>query len=77
MNFNLYGIYDTVDTAYQMVTYHRTDQAAIRAMKNQFGKMNINMNDIRLMKLGTFDDETGEIIPLTSPTNVAIPMGEN
>lgn len=72
---NIYSLYDTVDCAYTQPFYFaRTDASIARQLTAMFaneakraverGVSAPDINEYRLYKLATFDDSTGELVPV-------------
>lgn len=83
---NVYTIHDKVADVYVGLTYHHTDEDMIRTFLPTV-LMDYSLRDIRVVKIGTFDEEKGviqseepEIIPTDCylfPHSRLSPDGEN
>lgn len=70
-NHFVYSIYDTVSKKWRGTFYHSTDEDMIRISLPTV-LMDFPLRDIEVWRIGTFDDDSGEILPLHHvliPTN--------
>lgn len=70
-NHFVYSIYDTVSKKWRGTFYHTTDEDMIRISLPTV-LMDYPLRDVEVWKIGTFDDDSGEILPLRHvliPTN--------
>lgn len=70
-NHFVYSIYDTVSKKWRGTFYHTTDEDMIRISLPTV-LMDFPLRDIEVWKIGTFDDDSGELTPLRHvliPTN--------
>lgn len=70
-NHFVYSIYDTVSKKWRGTFYHTTDEDMIRISLPTV-LMDYPLRDVEVWKIGTFDDDSGEIFPLRHvliPTN--------
>lgn len=69
MMLNVYAIYDTAISAYSQPFYSHTNGSALRAFSDHVNDPNSNVNkhpqDYSLFHLGSFDDQTGALSPVT------------
>lgn len=82
MIYNLYSVFDTVDGCYGDLLLHRSDERASRTIKEQIAIRNeqlkqkgfgaLDINELRLRKLGTFDDTNAKIDLLASPVEISL-----
>lgn len=79
---NIYCLYDVVDACYTQPFYFaRTDGTIARSITAMFhnetkkceerGVPSPNINEYRLYRLGTFDDETGDLTVDSSKPTIA------
>lgn len=68
MIYGVYCMYDRVAKAYGVPTFFVNDEVCIRsirvAVQSPTSQMRSIINDIEVVKVGTFDDSTGSITPL-------------
>lgn len=70
-NHFVYSIHDTVSKKWRGTFYHTTDEDMIRISLPTV-LMDFPLRDIEVWKIGTFDDDSGELLPLRHvliPTN--------
>lgn len=70
-NHFVYSIYDTVSKKWRGTFYHTTDEDMIRISLPTV-LMDFPLRDIEVWKIGTFDDDSGELFPIRHvliPTN--------
>lgn len=72
MELNIYSMFDKLDGCHKALVTHRSDARAVRTFIEEmtnFSKRNENvtldLNDYELHKLGTYDDVSGLITPIT------------
>lgn len=76
MELNIYAMFDKLDGCHKALVTHRSDARAVRtfieemdAFKQKNPAIKLDMSDYELHKLGTYDDVSGVIRPL-SPVEV-------
>lgn len=70
-NHFVYSIHDTVSKKWRGTFYHTTDEDMIRISLPTV-LMDFPLRDIEVWRIGTFDDDSGELLPLRHvliPTN--------
>lgn len=88
MIYNLYSVYDKVDSCHNSgIQLFRSDARASRSVVESVKSQNlqakaqnrplIDINEFELHKLGTFDDVTGEIVPLQHYENLPLEWKED
>lgn len=76
MIYGVYAIYDSAAHVFTAPTIDISDASAVRsfqqAIANSGSVMNFKPDDFSLYQVGTFDVETGELVPLTPPSRLII-----
>ncbi len=72
MNYGIYSIRDAASGVFTSPTIDITDESAIRgfsqAVNNTASVMNFSPSDFALYLIGTFDVESGTIVPESPPS---------
>lgn len=76
MIYGVYAIYDCASHVFTAPTIDISDASALRsfqqAIANSGSVMNFMPDDFSLYKVGTFDVETGELVPSTPPSRLIV-----
>lgn len=76
MNYGVYAIYDSAAHVFTAPTIDISDASAVRsfqqAIANSGSVMNFKPDDFSLYQVGTFDVETGELVPFTPPSRLIV-----
>ena len=76
MIYGVYAIYDSAAHVFTAPTIDISDASAVRsfqqAIANSGSVMNFKPDDFSLYQVGTFDVETGELEPFTSPSRLIV-----
>lgn len=82
MIYIMYSVFDTIDSCYGDILLHRSDARAARTLTEMIKNRNeqlktkglcqVNINELKLRRLGTFDDTTGKIEPLANPEEIPL-----
>ena len=76
MIYGVYAIYDSAAHVFTAPTIDISDASAVRsfqqAIANSGSVMNFKPDDFSLYQVGTFDVETGEIVPCTPPSRLIV-----
>lgn len=67
MNYQIFTIYDRVATRYSELVLHPNQASAERWFNQVMEKSQFRPSDFDLIFLGSYDIETGEIVPLPKP----------
>lgn len=74
MNMIVFSIYDSKAEMYMQPIFQPTHASAVRAFSGEVNRsgslINAYPSDYFLFEIGFFDDETGVIVPNTSPVKV-------
>ena len=62
-NYYIYSVYDNVSKQFRGTFYHSTDEDMIRTTLPTI-LMDFALRDIEIHKIASFDDTSGEIIPI-------------
>lgn len=69
MKLNVYSIYDSAATAYTQPFFMHNDGLAVRAFQGNVNttdsNINLNPDQFTLFQIGTYDDNSGELISIT------------
>lgn len=67
MKLLIFTIYDTVEGLYGEIFLALNENVAIRRFNGVMSQAKLVANDCKLMKLGSYDTETGKITALENP----------
>lgn len=74
---SIYSVYDNQTKTFNMPFFAANDPTALRSFKNEANRADAantiytNPEDFSLVKLGTFNEDTGEIQPVDKPELIA------